>query len=63
MDRRPLKKGCENTIIPVMRHCRMQCASGRREGRGIFTRQEYMLFFKVEEYYSVGANTLSIKNV
>jgi hypothetical protein len=45
------KKGCEDSIIAVMRHCKMQCASGRGGGRATFTRQEYLLFFKVEEYY------------
>jgi hypothetical protein len=41
----------------------MQFTSGCRGGRATFTRQEYMLFFKVEEYYRVDAKTLSIQNV
>lgn len=40
------KKAYEGTIMPMMRHCKMSCASGCRGGRPIVTRQEYVLLFK-----------------
>lgn len=40
------KKAYEDTIMPVMRHCKMSCGSGCRGGRPTVTRQEYVLLFK-----------------
>lgn len=40
------KKAYEDTNMPVMRHCKMSCASGCRGERPTVTRQEYVLFFK-----------------
>jgi hypothetical protein len=38
----------------------MPCSSGCRGGRATYTRQEYMLFFKVDEYYRMDAKTLLV---
>jgi hypothetical protein len=40
------KKACEDTIMPVMRHCRTLCASSGRGGRATFTRQDYRFLFR-----------------
>jgi len=40
------KKAYEDTIMPMMMHCKMSCATGCRGGRPTVTRQEYVLFFK-----------------
>jgi len=40
------KKVCKDTIMPMIRHCRMSYASGCRRGTGSLTGDEYRFLFK-----------------
>jgi hypothetical protein len=40
----PLKKACEDTVTPMMRHCTTSCASGCAEGITTFYQVELVLF-------------------
>jgi hypothetical protein len=41
------QQACTDTIMTVMRHCKMPCTSGCRGGRATCIRQEYMLAQKI----------------